>query len=241
LIQQPFREFVVRTGGWFGFHATAVLGAAIYLVRTRDWKIALWVLVSLVGVVAGLRFFPRYYFQLLPVIALAGARGLMLVPVRVQTVLLILLLVPVVRFGPRYVQVATQGAQSWSDAALMEDSRNASRLTGRGSLLVWGYRPDVYVFSGAPAATSFLDSQPLTGVVADRHLFSTDVSFPDLALENRRKLIRTRPDFIIDGLGPINPKLAISQYPDLIGWLGDYEVIGRTRMSVVMRRRTESK
>ena len=99
----------------------------------------------------------------------------------------VLLSIPVVRFGPRYVTVALKGRADWSDTALMQDSRAvASALSQAGAhaddtLLVWGYRPDIYVFSGLGAGTRFLDSQPLTGVIADRHLTVSKSTFPELA------------------------------------------------------------
>jgi hypothetical protein len=125
---------------------------------------------------------------------------------------------------------------------MMEDSREVARqLNALGSsastLLVWGYRPDIFPFSGLGAGTRFLDSQPLTGVLADRHLTSADVLFPELAARNRAELRTTSPDFIVDGLGPLNPALAIERFPDLRSWLAGYEPVGRTRMSVIYRLR----
>lgn len=236
-VQNPVKEFVVRTAGWAGFHAAAVIGTGVYLWRTRSLRIALWLLVSLAGVIAGFRFFPRYYFQLLPVVVVVGARGLLLLPAGWRLAVMALLLVPVVRFGPRYVQVAMNGSRGWSDAALMEDSREASRSIGKGTLLVWGYRPDLFVLSGAAAGTRFLDSQPLTGVLADRHLFQSQPTFSELAAKHRQELIAQKPDYIVDGLGPLNRSLAIGEYADLREWLKGYEEIGRTNMSVILRRR----
>ena len=72
-----FRHGFIRTANWAGFHAALVVGAAFALwreVRWR-WKMIAWLLLSLVAVAAGWRFFPRYYFQLLPVMALLAARG----------------------------------------------------------------------------------------------------------------------------------------------------------------------
>jgi hypothetical protein len=236
-VQQPAMEFLRRSAGWLAFHATAVLGTIAYMRKTRDWRIGVWVGVALVGVAAGLRFFPRYYFLLLPPVALAGGRGLLLLPARVRMAALLLLLIPAVRFGPRYVDIAMHGAEGWADAALMHDSRAAAKLAGSGSLLVWGYRPDVHVFSGAPAATQFLDSQPLTGVLADRHLVSSIATFPELAAANRRALAEgPSPDVIVDGLGALNPELAIGRYPELAPLLRNYREAGRTRFSVILRR-----
>jgi hypothetical protein len=107
---------------------------------------------------------------------------------------------------------------------------------GKGeTALVWGYRPDIYLFSGLPAGTQFLDSQALTGVLADRHLTESRPTFPDLAAVNRGRLVELRPTFIVDGLGPLNPTLAIGKYPDLQEWLSQYEVVAETAMTTVYR------
>jgi len=193
-------------------------------------------------VAAGWRFFPRYYFQLLPVFTLAGARGLMLMRPRWRVALLSLLLIPLVRFGPRYVTLASElfhgRAQAWSDIAMNQDSREAAELVRAmagpaDTLLVWGYRPDVFVYTRLPAATRFLDSQPLTGVLADRHLTTVKVTAPEMAARNRAEIAGARPSFIVDGLGPLNPALGVERFLPL----GEYDVAGRTAMSVVYRLR----
>jgi hypothetical protein len=91
----------------------------------------------------------------------------------------------------------------------------------------------VYAYSRVPAATPYLDSQPLTGVIADRHLTDSHMSAPELAASNRNKLVAYDPDVIVDGLGPLNPELAITRYPDLASWLARYSVVARTRYSVI--------
>jgi hypothetical protein len=87
------------------------------------------------------------------------------------------------------------------------------------------------------AGTPFLDSQPLTGVIADRHLTDSRPSEPDLSAQNRKLLTRYRPSFIVDGLGPYNPALAITRYADLATWLADYEVLATTRHCVLYQLR----
>ena len=151
---------------------------------------------------------------------------------------LALALIPVVRFGPRYVQLL-RGDRNWSDLAMMQDSRlageNLKHAAGPGAdLLVWGYRPDIFVYSGLPAATRFLDSQPLTGVIADRHLGDARASAPEMAAENRKQLEGVAPAFIVDGLGPYNPALAIDRYFDLRG----YRTIARHPGNVIYERLT---
>ncbi len=148
---------------------------------------------------------------------------------------LCLVLIPVARFGPRYAALAG-GNRTWSDLALMNDSRAAAAIVrevarpGDG-MLVWGYRPDVYVLAHVPAATPYLDSQPLTGVLADRHLTTSKPSITDLIRGNLNKVANARPAIIVDGLGPLNPELSVTQFPDL--QIENYEVAGKTKLSTV--------
>ena len=81
-------------------------------------------------------------------------------------------------------------------------------------LLVWGYRPDLYVYTRMVSDSRFWDSQPLTGVPADRHLSATDVIYSRPAAKNRMELARSHPEFIVDGLSLLNPKLAPTAYPE---------------------------
>ena len=236
-IANPLIEGFKRTLNWMGFHAAIVIGAAWALSEEpakRRWL--LWIACALVAVTAGFRFSPRYYFLLLPPLVILAARGL---ATGRRWVLLLLFLIPLIRFGPRYIELAQGKSNAWRDLAMERDSRAAaSLLNGPGDLLVWGYRPEIYAISGKPAATRFLDSQPLTGVLADRHLIDSRVSAPDLAKSNRAELITTKPEWIVDGLGPYNPQLAITQFADLREWLQSYAEAGRTPGSIVYRRRT---
>jgi hypothetical protein len=214
-------------------------GAAYSFWKEKNWRMAGWLLLSLMAVAAGWRFFPRYYFQLLPVMALMAARGYVLLGRR-RAVLLLLLLIPLVRFSPRYVTLANDLLHArqteWSDLAMNQDSHAAAdRIDRQGTLLVWGYRPDIFAYTRMAAGSRFLDSQPLTGVLADRHLASSEAAAPELAAQNRRDLIQTRPTWIVDGLGPLNPALAITNYPDLQDWLAGYREVGRTRYSIIYK------
>lgn len=240
-IDNPLTEGLQRTLNWMGFHGAIVIGAVIALREEpskRRWL--LWIGCGIVAVTAGLRFAPRYYFLLLPPLLVLAARGL---ATGKRRLILLLLLIPLIRFGPRYAELAAdlvQGHQhAWRDLAMEQDSRAAAQLLqGPGDLLVWGYRPEIYAMSRKPAATRFLDSQPLTGVLADRHLTDSRASAADLAISNRAELLTTKPQWIVDGLGPYNPALAITRFEDLREWLRNYEEVGRTAGSIVYRRRT---
>ena len=89
----------------------------------RRWLV--WLLISLAGVAAGLRFFPRYYFRLLPVVVLLAARGFAEMRGRRRWIAL-LLLIPLVRFAPTYFQAARN--DGWRDTAMDRDSRAAANI-----------------------------------------------------------------------------------------------------------------
>jgi hypothetical protein len=247
-VADPLRNALARTAAWLGFHAALVIGAVWFWRASHAenrWRWAAWLGLSFIAVAAGWRFFPRYFFQILPVMVLLGARGICLLPRTARvSILLVALMVPPIRFGPRYFllarDLATGRKPDWADVAMDRDSRAVAALTRNlpaGPLFVWGFRPELYIYTGRPAATRFLDSQPLTGVPADRHLVDATPVTPELAIENRRELIRSHPVLILDGLGPYNPKLSIEAYPDLHDWLAAYQPVARTRTTIVYQLR----
>ncbi len=250
-VGDPVGEGLRRTANWAGFHALLLAAGGWYWWREKDGdsrRLLLWALISVAGVAAGWRFFPRYYFQLLPVFLLAAARGLTLLGRRRALAVSVLLLIPFFRFAPRYVDLAgdliTGDQHEWRDLAMYEGSRKtATRFINAGThqdtLLVWGYRPDIFVLTRMRAGTPFLDSQPLTGVIADRHLFETVPTAPKMAAENRQRLTQSKPSFIVDGLGVYNPALAIEAYPGLQPWLEEYFELWRDESAVVYQRRAE--
>ena len=229
-----------RTIDWFGFHAALVFGclACWWKERTRATKfLAVWAMISFLAVVSGARFSSRYFLQLLPVLAIAAAHGaVVMYRARRRAVIaiaVIALAVPLVRFGPRY---AIQS--NWSDTVLDRDSRavgqwlEANRHPGE-TLFVWGYRPDIYAYTRMPVAGLFWDSQPLTGVPADRHLTESLSLMPAWAASNRRALVATHPAFIVDGLSLLNPKLALDNFPETRAWLAAYQLTQRTSLSLI--------
>jgi hypothetical protein len=247
----PVANAMRRTADWAGFHAALVIGAACMAWKERNRTAVLlgvWALVSLAAVLSGWRVFPRYFLQLLPLAVVAFARGVTILagmkpaPRALGTALIVVAaLVPAVRFGPRYFMLA-EGDMQWRDIGLDRDSRAAAdwinaHKRASDTLVVWGYRPDIFVFTRLPWASRFGDSQPLTGVPADRHLFDATPLTPEWAIANRRELAASSPTFIVDGLGPLNPRLAITSYADLARWLAQYEPAHTTTLTVIYRRR----
>jgi hypothetical protein len=240
-LEDPLRNGLLRTLNWAGFHAALAIAAlsAWKNTRTDRTRWALWLGISLLGAAAGLRFFPRYYFQVLPVVVLLAARGFALAQRKRVYLMAALLAAPLVRFAPTYYEAARGG--EWRDTAMDRDSRAvAGVLRGAAhagdTLFVWGYRPEIYVYSHLPAASRFLDSQPLTGVPADRHLTQSIPVEPGEARARRGQVAQTRPTFIVDGLGGYNPKLAPAAFEDLRAWMAGYREVGRSGQSVVYER-----
>ncbi|MBM3745479.1 MAG: glycosyltransferase family 39 protein [Acidobacteria bacterium] len=243
-VDRPVAEGITRTINWAGFHAALVVGAAALLWRERGerWRWAAWMALALAGITMGWRFFPRYYFLLLVPAALGAARGWTLLARRrtALAALALLLTVPLVRFGPRYVLLA-RGDAEWSDTAMDRDSRaTAARIAALAqpgdTLFVWGFRPEIFAHTRLPAATRFLESQPLSGVFADRHLARADAVAPEFVQPQREELLRSQPTFVVDGLGPYNSRLALRAEDDLRQWLTGYAEAARTEFTIIYRK-----
>jgi hypothetical protein len=241
LTANPLRNGILRTANWAGFHIALVVTAVWFLLRSKNSARLRWIAwcgLCLAGVIAGLRFFPRYYFLLLAPAVLMAAHGFSLLG-RKREIAALLLLIPVSRFGPRYVWLAA-GNTEWTDTLMDRDSRKAAAITRamaqpRDTLFVWGYRPELYVYTRLEAGTRFLDSQPLTSVPADRHLTESTPLETAGARARRGELAQLRPTFVVDGLSLFNPRLAITRYPDLRDWMAHYREVGRTAGSVIYR------
>jgi hypothetical protein len=236
-VEKPIRNGLVRTASWMGFHS----GLAAGWSRRIDWRLWVWLGLSFTGVAMGWRFFPRYYLQVLAPVVILFSGGLVK-PSRWRYAVLLLLLIPAARFGPRYVCLALHGDAEWNDTAMDRDSREASAIV-RGmarkgdTLFVWGYRPEDWVYTGLPAATRYLDCQALTGVPADRHLTESAPVTSVGTAEARAAVAASRPAFVMDGLSAFNSGLDMRRYPELARWMGDYDAVGRTRFTVIYRRR----
>jgi hypothetical protein len=243
-VEHPLTEGARRTVDWLGFHAALAVGTLIAVVRDRETRVKtiLWIAMAFAGVLVGLRFFPRYYFLLLPPMTMVAARGWALVSKRTLAVgaLVVLLAVPLVRFAPGYVRVAR--GEPVRDLAIDRDSKDAGaklrKLAGTGdTLFVWGFRPDIFIYSELPAGTRFLESQPISGVLADRHLFSNAAVRPDFIAPNRTELLGTKPTFVVDGLGRYNSSLALDRQTYLADWFAQYREVARTGFSIIYRLR----
>lgn len=115
-------------------------------------------------------------------------------------------------------------------------------------LFVWGYRPEIYYWSGLFPASRFLSTQPLTGVPADVHYFGEGYRAllePAVTAVARAQLLRdleaTKPKYIIDEIGFFNSELGILQFAELRDFLDQYKPLGATGRFFVYRRKDFSK
>ncbi len=235
-VPHPFQLGLTRILNWLGFHAALLLGATLFFLQVEKDRLrfAAWIALSFAAVCFGNHFAPRYFLQLLPPLTVAAARGFAWKP-RALPVLVVLLLIPFLRFGPRYATVALDRDPNWSDTALDRDSRQAATIVQKSALpgdtlFVWGYRPDLYVYTRRICSDPFWDSQPLTGVPADRHLTeSQNILGPSAARHRAQFVQQARPTFFVDGLGLLNRALDPRAFPEIRQWLLQYELVGRTR------------
>jgi hypothetical protein len=115
-------------------------------------------------------------------------------------------------------------------------------------LFVWGYRPEIYYWSGLLPASRFLSTQPLTGVPADVHYFGDDYRSlldPSVTAHARQQLAgdleETQPKYIVDEIGFFNNDLAILQYPEFAEFMSEYKPLGATGRFFIYRRRDLSR
>jgi 4-amino-4-deoxy-L-arabinose transferase-like glycosyltransferase len=111
-------------------------------------------------------------------------------------------------------------------------------------LFVWGYRPEIYYWSGLLPASRYLSTQPLTGVPADVHYINGErrsLLSEEQTAAARAQLIRdleqTWPKYIIDELGMFNAELTIESYPELREFMKSYKSIATTAQFMIYRRR----
>jgi hypothetical protein len=243
VVSNPVANGLVRTFNWLGFHAVLLIAAIALWWQREHLKFLLWAVLCYGGVILGWRFFPRYFLLLLVPMVIAGSRGLPLLKPRMLAIAALLTLsIPLIRFGPRYVLLANDllhnRPSNWNDLALDQDSKDASMLAlakakPGSTLYVWGYRPEMYIYTKMRAASTYLDCQALTGVPADRHLTQSTVVLTTGTAEARASLAQSTPDVLIDGLSLYNPALSPDHYPELRNWLGGYRMVGRTKGALV--------
>ncbi|HKG22226.1 MAG TPA: glycosyltransferase family 39 protein [Blastocatellia bacterium] len=130
------------------------------------------------------------------------------------------------------------------DLSGLESLREASGPAGavEDYLFVWGYRPEIYYWSGLPPASRYLSSQPLTGVPADVHYFGGEhraLLDETTTAEARAKLVSDlklhQPKYVVDELGFFNADLSLEDFPELREFMKKYKKLGATGRFLIYR------
>lgn len=115
-------------------------------------------------------------------------------------------------------------------------------------LFVWGYRPELYYWSGLIPASRYLSTQMLTGVPADVHYYheeSRSIMDESTTAAARAELVREleaiKPKYIIDEVGMFNNELAMIRYAELREFLRAYKRLDRIERFRIYRRKDMSK
>jgi hypothetical protein len=163
-----------------------------------------------------------------------------------RALLTIALLIPAVRFGPRYATLLAEDFRGdphgWRDVTLDRESREAAAIINLllarpgDTIYIWGYRPNVVAYTRLPIAGQLWDSQPITLIPADRHFNFKDSLDPAWAQEHQQQLILTSPTFIVDGLSAINPDNDIHKFPALAEWFARYCEVGKAGRGMIIYR-----
>ena len=155
----------------------------------------------------------------------------------------------------REERMVATAVRSLDDESQAEDQMTAEALRAnspreRGAegpadyLFVWGYRPEIYYWSGLIPASKYLSTQMLTGVPADVHYFGEEYrsvleeSVTQAArAELARELEQVRPRYIVDELGSFNADLALSSYPEFREIISGYRNVGMIKRFIIYHRR----
>ena len=160
-----------RQTEWFlaGHAVLVVLAVLAWRHRREDTDLWLWTLSGFVAVLAGLRFFPHYYLQLLPPLCLLATRAL--TSWQVFTRRWVLGAISLILIGTTVYYLAEAFPRTNNrDATIAFDvARYVHDHTGPNDrVLVWGHSPEVYWASDRLPATRFLTTGFLTGASGGR-------------------------------------------------------------------------
>jgi len=115
-------------------------------------------------------------------------------------------------------------------------------------LFVWGYRPELYYWTGLIPASRYLSTQLLTGVPADVHYFggeSRSIVDEPVKAAARAELVReleaTRPKYIIDEVGMFNNDLGINRFAELREFMRAYRRFDKVERFLIYRRKDMKK
>lgn len=165
-----FSNGLARTG-WFLFGSAALVVLLPWAWRRRhdDVDLWLWLLSGAIAVLIGFRFFPHYYLQLLPPLALLATRALSSFTAdRRRRVLPLVAAVAIATTAWFVVPAFANGDNHDTRTALDVATYVRTHTSPRARVLVWGQAPEVYWGSDRRPATRFATTGFVTGVSGGR-------------------------------------------------------------------------
>ena len=188
-------------------------------ITAQLWTVLGWLAVSVIGAAAGGRFYPHYYIQLIPPLAvLAGvayadgsARWLSL------------------RFAAIWLTVATLVSLGVQTAQLLAERTPsaagryvAAHAAPTDRLFVWGQQTPFYLDAGLLPASRYIATYPLTGYIFGGPLpgvSTRDRIVPGAWANLAADFARHPPAFIIDAQASPGDAYPIRDFPALAGLL----------------------
>ncbi len=172
---QGVMGYALRLGArrteWFllGSGALVLLLPFSWKHRSEDLDLWLWLLSGVVAVVAGLRFFPHYYVQLIPPLTLLGVRGLDARPLRAHRAAVAVVAAVAVATTAYFVVPAFSYENTKDTRIALDVARYfRSHTDPKARVLVWGQSPEVYWASRRHPAIRFATTGFVTGTSGGR-------------------------------------------------------------------------
>lgn len=208
-----------------------------------------WAGVSLIGTSAGGRFYPHYYIQLIPPLAiLSGA-----VYARIKEGASVphpWLTRPRVTYAWLALTVAVFLAIDWVGLARSATPTEAGRYVREHSLpgeriFVWGQAPAIYLEAERAPASRYIATFPLTGYIFGVHRPGLDTSGrvrPDEWSKLRADLAANPPAFLVDYEVMPDAAYPLERFPFLVDLVAKhYQLAVRLGDSVIYRRGPEER
>ncbi len=198
---------------------------------------------SAIGAAAGARFYPHYYIQLVPPLALlAGSHYAHLWSQRPRPHYW--LLRPVVTYAWLVLTVVAFSIAHWRGLASQREPSEAGRYLSANSarddrVFVWGQEPKIYLDARRRPASRYITTFPLTGYVFGGPL-------PGLETHNRilpgawrnleQDFRKHRPIYIVDVQSDPGAQYPVRDFPILARLLAEqYRQVARTDEGVIYR------
>lgn len=230
----------------------AVLGLLTLFRRLRQWAwvdhlLVFWLAASLVGVASGGRFFPHYFLQLMPALAILTAvviydrwRTLELRPLWKPAAVGVAFLL-VVSIGTNTVMwLAPRQAEQRVAESVYTQKQWEEAAAVVGAYLARNTEPDEPIFNfGREAGVYFeADREPAVRYFTDWPFWWEDRTL----YETIKELRETKPVFIVDSVQqPLYEDMSDYSAPAFRSFLSDnYEYVGRLQFADIYRLRDDS-